>query len=272
MQSIIQAIERRCDEQVQKADDLLKSLEQFGWKDTGPTRTKAKREKKWELHDLGETVEVPASTRIPAKFIHAYHEWYSASVALVEGNMPSRSSEMVALHEGLRGAKQSPMPMMQLLQLQWMTFDQQLMMASRITHMKSLVSSIPAYMKARLHDVELAVAQAYVHDELSEAEVLLKARFIRAAGAIVGVLLERHLKLLCDRHHPCISYTKSAAISQLNDLLRDRGVYDVAQWRRVQWMGDVRNSCDHARTTEPPEKDVEDLIREVGKFVSLFVL
>jgi hypothetical protein len=127
-------------------------------------------------------------------------------------------------------------------------------------------------MKARLHDVELAVAQAYVHDELSEAEVLLKARFIRAAGAIVGVLLERHLKLLCDRHHPRISYTKSPAISQLNDLLRDRGVYDVAQWRRVQWMGDVRNSCDHARTTEPPEKDVEDLIREVGKFVSLFVL
>ena len=272
MKSIIQVIDKRCAEQVMRADDLLKALETFGWKDTRPKRTNARKEERFLLPDLHETIEVPASTLIPSDFIRDYHEWYSGVLALVEGNMPSRTNEVIALHEGIKGAKDAPTPMIRLLQSHNMTFEVQVTLASRISHMQSVVASIPAYMTARLYDVELAVAQAYVRDELSEAEVLLKSRFVRAAGGIAGVLIERHLKLLCDRHHPPIKYTKSAGISKLNDLLKDSGVYDVAQWRKVQWMGDIRNGCDHARTTEPRKEDVRDLISEVGKFVSLFVV
>ncbi|MEA3487382.1 MAG: hypothetical protein U9R20_06970 [Thermodesulfobacteriota bacterium] len=186
--------------------------------------------------------------------------------------MPSRSNEVIALHEGIKGVKDAPISMIRLLQSHNMTFEMQVTLASRISHMQSVVASIPAYMNARLYDVELAVAQTYMLDELSEAEVLLKSRFVRAAGGMAGVLLERHLKLLCDRHHPPIKYTKSAGISKLNDLLNDSDVYDVAQWRKVQWMGDIRNGCDHARTTEPRKEDARDLISEVGKFISLFVV
>jgi hypothetical protein len=274
MQSIIQTVEKRCSQQVQKGDDLLKVLETFGWKDKRPKRTKARREEKFSFPDMEfhETVEVPATAIIPTGFIRDYHEWYSGSIALVEGNMPSRASELLMLHEGLKGTKYTPTPMVRMFASDCMTFLTQLAMASRIRHMQSVVASIPAYMAARLYDIELAVAQAYVLDELSEAEVLLKSRFTRAAGGIAGVLLERHLKLICDRHHPTIKYTKSAGISKLNDLLRNAGVYDVAQWRRVQWMGDVRNNCDHARTADPRREDVKDLIKEVRKFVSLFVV
>ena len=265
-------IAKRCAEQGKRADNLLKALENFGWKDTRPKRTKARKEESFSLLDFKETIDVPASTLIPDNFIRDYHEWYSGVLALVEGNMCSRTNEVIALHEGIKGAKEAPTPMIRLLQSQSMTFEMQVTLASRISHMKSVVASIPAYMDARLYDVELAVAQAYVRDELSEAEVLLKSRHVRAAGGIAGVLLERHLKLLCDRHHPTIKYTKSAGVSKLNDLLKDSGVYDVAQWRKVQWMGDIRNGCDHARTSEPRKEDVRDLISEVGKFVSLFVV
>jgi hypothetical protein len=79
------------------------------------------------------------------------------------------------------------------------------------------------------------------------------------------------MKLLCDRHQPPISYPASATISKLNDLLKNAGIYDLVQWRKVQWMGDIRNSCDHARTAEPNKQDVEDLIGEVRKFIILFV-
>jgi hypothetical protein len=271
MESIIKVIDKRCAEQVKRADDLLKVLEAFGWKDTRPKRINARKESSLLL-DFHETIEVPASTLIPNDFIRDYHEWYSGVLALVEGNMPSRTNEVIALHEGIRGVKDAPIPMIRLLQSDNMTFEMQVMLASRISHMQSVVASIPAYMNARLYDVELAVAQTYVRDELSEAEMLLKSRFVRAAGGMAGVLLERHLKLLCDRHHPPIKYTKSAGISKINDLLKDCGVYDVAQWRKVQWMGDIRNGCDHARTTEPRKEDVRDLISEVGKFVSLFVV
>ena len=110
----------------------------------------------------------------------------------------------------------------------------QVTLASRISHMQSVVDSIPAYMNARFYDVELALSQAYVRDELSDAKLMLKSRFVRVAGGMAGVLIERHLKLLCDRHHPPIKYTKSAGISKLNDLLKNGGVYFVAWWRKVQ--------------------------------------
>lgn len=44
MESIIQVIDKRCAEQVKRADDLLKVLEAFGWKDTRPNGSM--REKK----------------------------------------------------------------------------------------------------------------------------------------------------------------------------------------------------------------------------------
>lgn len=272
MKSSIDAIEQTCHQQVKKADELLRSLEKFGWKDTRPARTKEKRETSLEILAFGETTVTLATARIPNEFIHAYHDWYSASLALVEGNMPARLNEMLAQHEGVKGAKDGPTPITHLLQGGRITFDQQIRIASRILHMKSVVGSIAAYMRARLYDVELVVAQAYIRDELSEAGVLLKGGFVRAAGAVAGVLIERHLKLLCDRHQPSIKYAKTATISTLNDVLRDNSVYDVAQWRKVQWMGDVRNNCDHVRVSEPRKQDVEDLIQEVKKFVSLFVV
>jgi len=86
------------------------------------------------------------------------------------------------------------------------------------------------------------------------------------------VLLERHLKTLADRRQPPLKYGKTAGISKLNDMLHQAGVYGTAPWRKVQWMADIRNQCDHAGTAEPKKEEVEDLIAEVRKFVALFVL
>ena len=44
MKSIIQVINERCAEQVKRADDLLKALETFGWKDKRPKRTNTSKE------------------------------------------------------------------------------------------------------------------------------------------------------------------------------------------------------------------------------------
>jgi hypothetical protein len=80
------------------------------------------------------------------------------------------------------------------------------------------------------------------------------------------------LKLLCDRHQPPIKYSAKATISPLNDLLKDAGVYDQKVWRKVQYLGDIRNLCDHAGTAEPKRDDIEDLIAQVKKLVALFVI
>lgn len=268
MSKIIEAIEEKTKELVEDGDQLLQSLQEFGWKDDRPDRTPEQEIVTSSFDDMlkglseTQTQTIPATARIPVDFVQSYHQWYAACLAVVEANMPSRLAELAALHKGANTE----------LMKGSITFEDQVRLADRIVQVRAVIASIPQYLEGRLHDLELAVAQAYVGDQLAEAQALLKAGYTRAAGAIAGVLLERHLRLLCGRHQPPIKYRKNAGITKLNDALKSAGVYDVVQWRKVQWMGDIRNQCDHPKATEPREGDIADLIAEVSKFAALFVI
>jgi hypothetical protein len=266
--ALIKAVADKAVELLEEGDVLKQSLQSFGWQDNRPGRTKS---------TMGPDIsalldETPATSRIPSEFVRQYHSWYSSCLAFVEVNMPSRVAELERIHDNPKDSKFTGTSMITVLKHDVLTYNQQLAIAGNVTHIAAIVESVPHYLESRLYDVELAIAQLYVGDELAEVELLLKSRHVRAAGAVAGVLLERHLKLLCDRHQPPLKYNKSSTISKLNDTLRDHGVYGVAQWRKVQWMGDIRNSCDHANTSEPRQADVADLVAEVKKFVALFVL
>lgn len=209
---------------------------------------------------------------LPDEWVYRYHAWYAACLALVETNMPERVEELERLHSGGWHGNLHDWGVLDYLRDATRLWERTQDVASLLVHMQGVVGSIPSYLDARLHDLELKVAQAYVAGELAEAQALLKAGHLRAAGAVAGVVLERHLKLLCDRHQPPIKYTRKDGISKLNDRLRDASVYDMAQWRKVQWMGDIRNECDHPGTDEPRRQDVGDLIAEVKKFVAVVVI
>jgi hypothetical protein len=100
--------------------------------------------------------------------------------------------------------------------------------------------------------------------ELDEADELAKNKFTRAAGALAGVVLEKHLAQVCDDH--AIKVTKKApGISDFNDLLKAANVIDVTTWRSIQHLGDIRNLCDHSKATEPTVEQVNDLVAGVKK-------
>ena len=269
MDGIIRRIQQRVDILDTEMEKLLRSLQEFGWEDTRPDK-----EPGGELQIAPElllSLETPAKARIPQDFIRFYHEWYAACLALVEANMPSRLKEFNLLHRVETRGKTTG-GVYHLLSRGWIDFEAQTEIARRIIQMGAVVASLPQYLEGRLFDLELEIAHLYVNDQLDECEALLKASFTRAAGVIAGVLLERHLRLVCDKHRPPIKYPpKKATVSILNERLRRNSVYDVAQWRKVQWMGDVRNECSHAGS-EPRATDVADLIAEVRKFVALFVI
>lgn len=269
MDRMIQRIQQKADELHTEASGLLQKLQDFGWKDTRPFKEPERQNESWTEIDFGPRT-IPSRARVPQDFVHMYHKWYAAGLALVEANMPSRLKEFSMLHHA--EAKGKTDGMHHLLSGEWIDFRAQTEIANRIVQMDAIVASLPQYLEGRLFDLELEVAHLYVNDQLDEAEALLKLNFVRAAGAIAGVLLERHLRLLCDRHYPAIRYPpKKVTIAILNDRLKDNSVYDVAQWRKVQWMGDVRNKCDHAGN-EPDASEVADLVTEVRKFVALFVI
>ena len=58
---------------------------------------------------------------------------------------------------------------------------------------------------------------------------------------------------------------KNPTISDFNDLLKNSVAVEVAQWRFIQHLGDLRNLCDHNKSKEPTNDDIEDLITGTEK-------
>ena len=133
-------------------------------------------------------------------------------------------------------------------------FDQQL----------SIVKSVQERFRSSLFDIR-RLAQADLFDsELDAALELAKNKFTRAAGALAGVVLERHLKEVCGNHQVTIG-KRNPQISDLNDALKSAGVIDTPQWRAIQHLGDLRNLSAHDRASEPTADQINDLLAGVAK-------
>jgi hypothetical protein len=123
------------------------------------------------------------------------------------------------------------------------------------TRIDSILADIRGSLQAEMFD-----------DELDAARDLLKNGHIRASGAVAGVSLERHLKVVASNHEVKIT-TRDPGISNLNDALKNLGLYDVPDWRFIQRLGDLRNLCSHAKDKDPTKDDAEELIQGVSKIL-----
>ncbi len=101
--------------------------------------------------------------------------------------------------------------------------------------------------------------------ELETAENLLKIN-VRAAGSLGGVILENHLQKVMQNHHIIIS-KKNPTISDMNEPLKGNNVYDLAIYRKIQYLGDIRNLCSHKKDREPTEAEVRELISGVNEII-----
>lgn len=115
-----------------------------------------------------------------------------------------------------------------------------------------------------MFDIRQLVQADLFESELESAGALAKGGFARAAGAVAGVVLEKHLRQVCDNHGIKVS-KKNPTIGDLNDLLKQSEVMEVPQWRFIQHLGDLRNLCDHDKKVEPTREQVSDLITGVAK-------
>ena len=82
---------------------------------------------------------------------------------------------------------------------------------------------------------------------------------MRAAGALVGVVIEKHLQKLA-KSHGIKSRKKHPTISDLNDPLKNVGVFDTPTWRKVTYLADIRNICSHKKDVEPSKEQIRELI------------
>lgn len=110
-----------------------------------------------------------------------------------------------------------------------------------------------------LMNITIALQANLLDNEIDSARVLLKNGFVRAAGAVCGVVLETHFKQVAERHNVTIKKA-NPTISEYNDAFKDASIYDVVKWRFIQHLGDIRNYCVHSKDREPTKEEVAELI------------
>jgi hypothetical protein len=203
-----------------------------------------------------------------------YQPWYSEAKVLVKLLLPDRFLDFVRLYEKPKPRKEVTYENYSIedcLQGLHVTYRDQKLAGPdaaipRLRQQLAIVKAIKGRFESSLFDIRQLVQADLFDSELAAAEELAKHKFTRAAGALAGVVLERHLAQVCDNHS--VTVTKSTpTISELNDALKAASVVDVPQWRFVQHLADIRNLCDHSKKVEPTPAQVEDLINGTAKIV-----
>jgi Protein of unknown function DUF262 len=105
-----------------------------------------------------------------------------------------------------------------------------------------------------------------INDPLFEVKVLFKTGYLHAAGAMAGVILEQHLKTLCEIQIPSLKL-RGNTIDPLSETLKSAAIYDQTQHRRIQVMGDIRNRCSHSVTNPASKEEVWELMDDVSRFM-----
>lgn len=137
---------------------------------------------------------------------------------------------------------------------------------TKFQHQILILQSAQSRLDSILSDIE-GVLQAELFDtELDASRELFKKGHLRPAGALAGVTLETHLGKVSANHSLKVS-KKDPTVSDLNDQLKNNGVYDVPTWRFIQRLGDIRNLCVHHKKREPTKEEVDELNTGVEKTV-----
>jgi hypothetical protein len=208
------------------------------------------------------------------KFNTKYEHWYSESKALLKQLLPDRVEDFTQHYEPARNRKDLTYSTYRIrdylhgiraTQGGSVVVDK----SAAITHFQqqlAIVSAAQARFKSSLFDIRQMLQADLMDSEIEAAEHLAKYKFARAAGAIAGVVLERHLSQVC-KDRSLSTGKKNPTISDFNELLKSNSIIDVPQWRFIQHLADIRNLCDHSKIPEPTAEQVSDLIAGVKKIM-----
>lgn len=207
------------------------------------------------------------------EFISNYEQWYSRAYAVIKQILPDRLDDFQKLY---RNDKRKEVDF-----LTYTISDCLLGLVTRrgaeikadgsaaipkVHQQVNILESAEKRFESKLFDI-IKIVQADLFDsELDAAKELLKNGFLRGAGAIAGVVLEKHLSEMCSNHKVLIK-KNGPSISDLNDLLKKENVIEVPLWRFIQHLGDIRNLCDHNKKREPKNEEVTELIEGVQKII-----
>lgn len=207
-------------------------------------------------------------------FFSKYQNWYTEAQEVVKQLIPSRGEEFCSLYK-IDGRRKTMNQGSYCIQ-DWLLgaragekydgekyFDDLGVVAMKFQSQLYILKSAQLKFSSNLLNIKQLLQADLFDSEIEIAKELSKKGFVRAAGAIAGVILERHLNATCQRHSVAVG--KKATINILNTALKESEVIEIHQWRFMQQLADLRNLCDHDKDREPTPDEIGELIKGVDK-------
>jgi len=217
--------------------------------------------------------------KIPVEYIKSlpdfrstYQQWYSEALACISVVLPQRAIDFVSLYKPDKPRKEISYANYTISDyLRGVTrtaYDGTTVVSTNaalppMQQQLTIVAAAKQRFKSALFDIRTLVQADLFDDELQAADELNRKGFQRGAGAVAGVILEGHLSTICSQHQ--ISIPKNPHIGDMNDALKKADVIDLPSWRFIQHLGDLRNLCDHKKSSDPTTDQIHELIEGVRK-------
>jgi hypothetical protein len=204
-----------------------------------------------------------------------YQRWYTRALSVVSSIAPDRLDEFKSLYINPKRkvVDETSYTLQDYIQLVGpekdslgrTPYDKHYAAKIRLINQFQILSALRSRLDTVLSDVKGHLFAELQDAELTAASKLMKTSH-RAAGALAGVVLERHLQRVATNHRVRIS-KKEPTIADLNDPLKTAGIYDLPQWRKIQQLADLRNLCSHQKARAPTEDEVIELIDGVSGII-----
>ena len=204
-------------------------------------------------------------SKLPS-FNIAYEIWYSEALQFVKKFIPERTADFIALYKNEKRKEVTHLTYTisdaiiglvtsragEIITDSKSALPKMLQQISILRSAKKLIDSV-------IYSMDFSIRADLFDSELDAAEGLIKSGFLRAAGAMCGVVLEKHLHQVCVQHGIVLK-KKSPTINDYNEELKNAAVIDLPTWRHIQLLGDLRNLCCHNKHIEPTKEQTTDLL------------
>jgi len=228
-------------------------------------------------NELSKTLEIDDELKNKIKglsFKKEYNSWYNEALAVIRQLLPDRLNDFIAYYK-LDKRKEIThetytisdylIGIIEVKKGYQIVVDTKAVVF-KFQQQKSIVDSLKDRFNSSLFDIKQLVQADMFDSEIDAAKELNKKGFQRAAGAICGVVIEKHLHGVCETRGIAIT-KKNPAINDYNELLKNNDVIDTPTWRLIQRLADLRNLCDHNKTEEPTKENINDLIDGTDKII-----
>lgn len=139
---------------------------------------------------------------------------------------------------------------------------------SKIVTQVDIIKSLELVVDEQIDRIENELQIDVFDQEIDSARELLKNKYYRSAGAVCGVILERHLKIMAAKVG--IVFKKDPTLNDYNQELYKAGSLNSTQFKFISFLSDIRNKCDHAKTEEPAKEEIEKLIAGTDEVVKTY--